>query len=269
MRAGARDSAVRGPRIVLARPLYGGNIGFVVRLLGNFGLEDLVLVDPAPDWRAQAEITASMCRGLFEGVRVAASLAEALAGTTHVFGFSARGGRDRNLRALQDLGEDARTLPAGARPAFLFGNEESGLSNEEARFCRRLYTFRAPGPHASLNLSHAVALALYEWHRAELPRPRPARNRPRLIGVAEKERLAARIKEVFTATRFRVDVPHLDQALNRLLHGSEIQSRDARVVHKALTYMTWLAKQAGIWGERGRARSDIQPGARDEEEGPC
>ncbi len=246
-------------RIVLARPRIGENVGFVVRLAANFGLEDLVLVDPLPGWRKGADRTASMCREGLAKLRVVPTLSEALADRQVVLGFTARWGRDRPVRAFTTLGEQMAEAPEKAKIALCFGNEESGLSQREAAFCTDLFLLDLPGSHASLNLSHAVALALYELHRTTHARPAPRGNEARPITVAEKDLLIRRAREVCNATEFRVDPPHFRAALERLVYGTEIQSRDARVLHKALTYMTWLAKKAGLWTDPGPENPSSSP----------
>ena len=57
-------------------------------------------------------------------------------------------------------------LPENA--AFIVGSERDGLSNELLRQCDMVVYIPVPGPTRSLNVSHAAAVALFEWQRQML-----------------------------------------------------------------------------------------------------
>ena len=57
-------------------------------------------------------------------------------------------------------------LPENA--AFIVGSERDGLSNELLRQCDLVVYIPVPGPTRSLNVSHAAAVALFEWLRQML-----------------------------------------------------------------------------------------------------
>lgn len=49
--------------------------------------------------------------------------------------------------------------------AFIVGSESQGLSNELLSQCDKVVYIPVPGPTRSLNVSHAAAVALFEWQR--------------------------------------------------------------------------------------------------------
>jgi tRNA/rRNA methyltransferase len=49
--------------------------------------------------------------------------------------------------------------------ALVFGREDRGLSNDELLLAGRLLRLDAGSAYDSLNLSHAVAVVLHEWHQ--------------------------------------------------------------------------------------------------------
>ena len=49
--------------------------------------------------------------------------------------------------------------------AFIVGSESHGLSNELLAQCDMVVYIPVPGPTRSLNVSHAAAVALFEWQR--------------------------------------------------------------------------------------------------------
>ncbi|MCF0201639.1 MAG: TrmH family RNA methyltransferase [Bacteroidales bacterium] len=49
--------------------------------------------------------------------------------------------------------------------AFIVGSESQGMSNELLAQCDMVVYIPVPGPTCSLNVSHAAAVALFEWQR--------------------------------------------------------------------------------------------------------
>ena len=49
--------------------------------------------------------------------------------------------------------------------AFIVGGESHGLSEELLSQCDMVVYIPVPGPTRSLNVSHAAAVALFEWQR--------------------------------------------------------------------------------------------------------
>ena len=58
------------------------------------------------------------------------------------------------------------TLPTNV--AFIVGNERNGLNDELLAQCDMVVYIPVPGPTRSLNVSHAAAVALFEWQRQML-----------------------------------------------------------------------------------------------------
>lgn len=158
-------------RVVLARTSHPGNIGAAARAMKTMGLSQLVLVDPAVFPNSQADAMASGAVDVLVQAQVCATLAEALADTTLALGVSARR-RDIVAEILAPPAASARLLAeASAAPvALVFGNETSGLSNEELSLCQALVTIPANPDYSSLNLAAAVQVLGYEIRRAWLGR---------------------------------------------------------------------------------------------------
>ena len=57
--------------VILVRPEYAGNIGFVARAMANFGLDKLVLVKPKADYLgSEAKSRAMRAKNLLQKARV-------------------------------------------------------------------------------------------------------------------------------------------------------------------------------------------------------
>jgi tRNA/rRNA methyltransferase len=156
--------------VVLSRPSHPGNIGAAARAMKTMGFADLVLVDPRHFPDPDASAMAAGAADLLAHARVYTSLAAALADRVLAVGFSARG-RDLSHapRALREAAPAILDAAAGGPVALVFGNETSGLSNDELGRCQMLATIPANPEYASLNLAAAVQVACYELASAAAP----------------------------------------------------------------------------------------------------
>ena len=147
--------------VVLVRPKYPRNIGMVSRAMCNFGHQRLVLVDPlctldrkASKGAAQGQQPLRDCiiydtwedfaSNEADGPRIA---------------YSRRDGRRRPVIQMKNLHNWA-PLSDGRPLSLIFGTEDHGLSRDDLKWAHRTCTLDIPGPLKSMNLSHAVVLAL-------------------------------------------------------------------------------------------------------------
>jgi tRNA/rRNA methyltransferase len=150
-------------RIVLSHPSHPGNIGAAARAMKTMGFADLALVAPRHFPDPDATAMAAGAADVLAAARVFDSLEGALAGCMLAAGFSARG---RELShppaALREAAPELVAAAQGGTVALVFGNETSGLSNDELLRCQRLVHIPANPAYASLNLAAAVMVACYE-----------------------------------------------------------------------------------------------------------
>ena len=154
-------------RIVLVATSHPGNIGAVARAMKNMGLSDLVLVRPRLFPHEDATARASGADDVLAQARVVDSVAEAIADCGLVAATTSRE-RDQNTRVLDVRAAALELVRESARGpvAILFGNERSGLANEEIAAARLLLRIPANPDYASLNIAMAVQLVSYEIYRA-------------------------------------------------------------------------------------------------------
>jgi TrmH family RNA methyltransferase len=156
-------------RVVLVRPRNPLNIGAAARAMANFGIPDLVVVDPyEPVWReAKSAVGAEE---LIRSARSVPTLSEALEDVTLVIGTTAGAKRNlpHGLMSLTDLPSWLRRQGQNRLAAILFGSEKTGLSNENFSFCHALVRIPTRPDCSSMNLGQSVAVCAYELTRAKL-----------------------------------------------------------------------------------------------------
>ena len=119
-------SEPKPPVVVLDKSQLADNIGAVARVMANFGLSDLRLVNPRDGWpQDRAWAAASGADWVLEGVKVFGSVAEAVADLNTVFATTARP-RETRL-PVRTPRESARLLyddaASGLRVGLLFGGD--------------------------------------------------------------------------------------------------------------------------------------------------
>jgi tRNA/rRNA methyltransferase/tRNA (cytidine32/uridine32-2'-O)-methyltransferase len=170
-----RDDVV----IVLSRPEEAGNVGAVCRAMKNMGLSRLRLA--APDFssppftgnlseagygyggsEAVIRARAVHAEDIWERAGTFASLKAAVADCAMVIGATRRRGRHRKQVSMTPA-ETAAFLQNRPGPAALvFGNERTGLEDDELELCNFATHIPVDEAFPSLNLSHAVQVYAYE-----------------------------------------------------------------------------------------------------------
>jgi len=154
-------------RIVLVGTEYELNLGSVARVMKNFGFRELYLVSPQCDPKGFDAIKYSKhARDVLEGAKVVKTLSQATKGCKLAVGTTGVLYRhwDKTIRSpilLQDLKKKLTSNKEG-RVALVFGSEGLGLCEEHVSQCDFLVTVPTSNEYPILNLSHAVAICLYE-----------------------------------------------------------------------------------------------------------
>tara|TARA_Y100000588_G_scaffold378109_1_gene458094 strand:+ start:2501 stop:3271 length:771 start_codon:yes stop_codon:yes gene_type:complete len=242
-------------RIVLVRTTHPGNIGAAARAMANMGLEHLYLVQPRTFPSAEATARAAGAEGLLCTAKVCETLDEAVAECGLVVGSTARERRVRWPALDPDLAM-AMAFKQGqaGNVALVFGQEASGLTNDELDRCQVHVRIPVDPVFPSVNLAAAVMVLSYELKKAHIRAeeeglgqdgPRSLESTEGPLATAEKvqgffvhletvlreigflnspsEKLLRKVKRIFSRT------PLLDDDIN-ILRGvlSAIQGRKAR-----------------------------------------
>lgn len=137
------------------------NVGHVARLVKNFGVEKLYLVDPKVDI-SMAAIYASHASDVLDEAEITSfgkvrENHDLLVATTAVRA-SKRSNVIRRMVAPAALRE---VLASAHRSSLVFGRDSTGLTNDEIRQCDVTTTLDTSPKYRALNLGHAAAIVLY------------------------------------------------------------------------------------------------------------
>lgn len=152
------------PAIILMRPQLGENIGACARIMCNFEMEDLRIISPRDGWpNPKAVDMAKHAAHIIEQAKIYDTLPEALHDIEHLYATTVRPRyMVKPVYAPKKAVEEIYSHP-DHRSAFLFGPENSGLSNEEITLATAILTIPVGKKYASLNLAQAVAILTYEY----------------------------------------------------------------------------------------------------------
>jgi len=158
-----REGGVR-VKVVLVSPEGRINLGFIVRLAKNFGVDEICVVNPAFDVRHSEVIEFSAnAADYIDRVRVVSSLSECLEGVTLSVCTTSKLNLEGDvLRQGVDVKELCYLLPPKGVLALVFGRESTGLTRSELLACDILSSIHTGSEYSVMNLSHAVAIYLYE-----------------------------------------------------------------------------------------------------------
>ncbi len=150
--------------VVLVESETAGNVGAVARVMSNFGFEKLVLINPVCN-HLSSEAIARSKHGLNILKNALVTDNRFLDDLDVKIGTSSKVGGVRNVfRTPLNVDRLSKIVPKhnALKIGLIFGRESTGLTNEELMKCDFLVTIPAKKENKTLNLSHAVAIVLYE-----------------------------------------------------------------------------------------------------------
>ena len=224
-------------RVVLSRTSHPGNIGAAARAMKTMGLADLALVAPRHFPDPDATAMAAGAADVLGGARVFSSLGAALDDCALAFGFSAR---ERELsHAPAPLREAAPAIVAAAsegRVALVFGNETSGLSNDELARCQRFVVIPSNPAYGSLNLAAAVQVACYDVSVAARAFAAPPSRERGAASVGDIEGLFAHMEGAAVSSGFLdPDKPgRFMERMRRLFARTRLERQEVKLLRGLL-----------------------------------
>ena len=240
------ESPLKQLKIVCVRPMYGGNMGSICRAMRNCGMDQLVLVDPAPDlYGEELRKMAMHALPVYEKRQEFATIEEAVADcgamamTSGVDGFY----RGHSLSPREAAPELLSVLSRGSPVAVVFGPEDKGMGLDELKLATHLLRIPSHPEYTSLNLSQSVMLVAHEIFQAsgtyfpqgETTPPASFEFRERMLSVWE---------ETMDDIRFCTPEkrPHMMLGLRRIFTRGELSENDVKILMGLARQASWAVK---------------------------
>ncbi|MEZ6139900.1 MAG: RNA methyltransferase [Zavarzinella sp.] len=239
-------------RIVLFEPHYPGNVGSVARVMHNFGLKQLFLVNPLADHLSpEARRLATHGEHLLDQAVRCQTLQEALTDCGYVLCTSASiDGFQRSHhygRPDELLAKFVPTLAVG-NSALVFGPEPSGLSNHEIAQCHGIIRIITAPEFTSLNLAQAVTICCYELHRQGMHAIGSAMVPTQKIAPYEQQ------ERMFQELRSSLELIHflygtkadpLMAAIRHLIGRAHPSPNEVRILHGLARQLRYIMENGG------------------------
>ncbi len=229
-------------RFTLVRTSHPGNIGAAARAIRTMGFTRLSLVAPQRFPHADAVAMASGALAVLDEATISPTLVDALADCTLALGCTARR-RDVQLPELSPREAARRALAASAtgEVAIVFGNERTGLENDELMSCHAAVHIPSDETFPSLNLAQAVQVLAYEMRVLMLESrddvdAAPAIKIEPLATVDQLEHFFEHLAQTLDTIDFhkgRSPVTIMKR-LRRLFLRTQLEQREVRILHGIL-----------------------------------
>lgn len=156
--------------VVLCRPEESRNVGAACRAMANNGISHLRIVGRREDFdEERVRILAIHAAEIWEKAEFFNSIEEATADCAVSAATTRRRGKRRKGKLFLPEEFCDFVQDSDAKIAVVFGNERTGLTDDEVAACSTAVTIPSSEGFMSLNLSHAVQIICYHLFRADRP----------------------------------------------------------------------------------------------------
>jgi tRNA (cytidine32/uridine32-2'-O)-methyltransferase len=239
-----------GIRFVLVRTSHPGNIGAAARAIRTMGYRQLVLVAPAQFPHEEATALAVGAADVLDTAVIVPDLVSAIGDCELVLGCTARR-RAVQLPELPPRAAAARIAAAReAQVAIVFGNERTGLENDELMRCHAAVHIPADPEFSSLNLAQAVQVLAYELRVASVAapahEPADADERDPPATVEQLEHFFSHLAQTLDDIDFHKgrSPRTIMKRLRRLFLRADLEQREVRILRGILDDAQRMARIA-------------------------
>ena len=204
-----------------------GNIGAIARVMKNFGLNDLILINPECDPLSKEALDRSKhAKAILKKSNIVDF--DYLKKFDYVIGTTSKVGSDYNIPRVPITPEQfALTINKKAKTALLFGRESHGLTNHELELCDFIVTIPTSKTYPAMNISHAVAIVLYELFKPSKKRKLADSITP--MSKKEKEIILKKVDNILSKMHFATEQKRQTQrkVWKRLITKAMLTKREA------------------------------------------
>ncbi|MBU1342400.1 MAG: RNA methyltransferase [Proteobacteria bacterium] len=234
--------------IILVQPQGPINIGSVCRTMMNFGFTTLRLVNPTKHYKSLlAKKMALSAYTILENAMIFEDLQSALSDIQVAFGTTRRFGKYRNnfftpSGAAEKLNQTYQTENC----ALVLGPEDTGLETKDLDLCQHFITIPTHDAYPSMNLSHALAVLLYEVSLMSDTRKNFSDPKPEKLATGnEIEHMFAHMRESLINIDYldKQNPEHLLRTFRRLFGAAGLTARDVKIIRGLMSRIDWTENQ--------------------------
>ena len=155
-------------KVVLVEPSGSLNVGSIARLCSNFEVNELRIVSPKCEvFSLEAKKMALKGQSYIDKCKFFNSIEQAIFDCDLVLATCGRIDLSKDIKceSPEIISKWISSFKEINNLAILFGREDRGLTNRELFFAHKIINIQTSQNHPSLNLSHAVAIILYELNK--------------------------------------------------------------------------------------------------------
>ncbi len=219
--------------VVLLKPETPENIGFICRSMANFDLSNLIIIDPMCNHLDEQALRVSMhSKKILKKAQVKDydyfsrlhKDFDLIVGTTSVLGS------DYNIPRTPLTPEDFSRKITKENIALVFGNEGTGLSNEEISICDFIITIPTSRKYPAMNISHAASTIFYELYKKK--GQDKINSHIKKASHKEREVMMQKIEDIIQKTDFSTEEKKETQrkAWKNILEKSMMSKREAYAI---------------------------------------
>ena len=155
-------------KVILVEPNGPLNVGSVARLCSNFEVEELRIVSPKCNiFSLEAKKMALKGQKYLDKCKIFDDLENAIFDCDLVIATCGRidVSKDSVYESSEEIFNWIISFKKIKNLAIIFGREDRGLTNNELLLANKIFNIPTSKNNPSLNLSHAVSIALYELNK--------------------------------------------------------------------------------------------------------
>ena len=150
-------------RVAFIEPETPENIGLIARAMKNFGLNELILVNPKCDYLSNKVFATAMhASEIIRKIKVISSFDNLAKNFNVIVASTAQIGSDYNIPRTPMTVEEFSTKIKTKDFIIVIGRDTIGLKNKEIQKCDFIVTIPTSRKYGTLNASHAAAIIFYE-----------------------------------------------------------------------------------------------------------
>lgn len=233
-------------RPVLVQPMYAGNVGAVVRVTANLGIEELVVVRPACPLESTDFLRMAMGGQQHVRVSVVSSLDEAVRDVDAVVATTS--GRERDPRQLVSPEQALERLGAAGASlvAVVLGRERGGLTRPELARGHLLLTVPTNPAFPTLSVAQAAAIVLAAFQAGVHQPQAPTDPQDHPAPAQDFEAALEHLRRALLGTGFLdpANPARIHDQLRRWLGRAIPTRRELAILRGIAAHVEYLARQS-------------------------